>query len=340
MIKNELEELAKEYGFDDVSFTKPYLSSQSLSYYDYLADNNLFGDMQYLARNSFFRKNPLCLVPYAKSVIVLAVNYYHESNKNKDFTISKYALLNQDYHIWFKKKLKEYAKNLKEKYNCDARIFLDTSPVMEKLLASNSSVGWQGKHSCIVSRKFSGWVFLGFVFTDLDIETQEHHKNHCGKCKRCITACPTNAINDYKLDIEKCIAYYNIEHKGFIKEDIALKMGNKLFGCDDCLNACVWNKFSKIFKSDCFSISDKMANLSLKDILLLDDEGFLQIFNKTPIKRLGVDLLKRNAIIVALNTKNQECLEIVKNLADSKHNTLRQTAIWALEHNSKNNKEG
>ncbi len=331
---NQLEELAVKYGFDDISFIKPYLSSQSLLYYNHIVDNNLVGDMKYLARNSFFRNNPLCLVPYAKSVIVLAVNYYHESNKNKDFTISKYAFLNQDYHVWFKKKLKEYAKELQEKYICNARIFLDTSPVMEKLLAANGSIGWQGKHSCIVSRKFAGWMFLGFVFTDLEIEAQEHHKDHCGKCSKCLVACPTNAIKNYKLDIEKCISYYNIEHKGFIKEDIALKMGDKIFGCDDCLNACIWNKFSKPFESDYFSISDKMANLSLKDILVLNNESFLQTFNKTPIKRLGIDLLKRNAVIVALNTKNQECLEVVKTLTNSKHDILRQTAIWALEKSS------
>ncbi len=329
-LNKDIEAIATTFGFDKVGFAKPFLSSQSLLYYNQLVESNSFGDMTYLAKNTFFRNNPLSLMPNAKSVIVLGINYFNNYENNNDFTISEYALLNQDYHIWFKKSLKLFANKLKEEYGCDTRISLDTSPVMEKPIAALSGIGWQGKHSCLVSRDYAGFLFLGFVFTNLNIQPNGYHKNHCGTCNKCIVACPTNAINNYKLTIEKCIAYYNIEHKGFIPEHIALKMGNRLFGCDDCLNACVWNKFAKQSTSSLFSYNTLLKNLKLKDILLLTEEDFLKIFNKTPIKRLGLNLLKRNALIVALNQGNKSCINLAKLFTKSEDSTLSQTAIWVL----------
>jgi epoxyqueuosine reductase len=294
MIKENIILYAKnQLGIDAIGFTTPEIPKKDLeNYYKYLEEKN-YADMLWMESRKHLRENPKNLMPEAETVIVLGCNYYHEPTIKKDYEISIYANQQEDYHIWFYNKIKELSKYLSENFNSSQRHFVDSAPIMEKVLAKQTPLGWQGKHTCIVSREFGSWLFLGVILTSLKIEPDSPHKDFCGTCTKCIDACPTGALSPYKIDTKKCISYLTIEHKGDIPKDIASKFGNKVFGCDICLKACPFNKWQKQSNHNEASENQNFPN-SLEAFLSLKPDEYSKTFKNTPLKRTGQNNLNRN----------------------------------------------
>ena len=293
---------ALEMGFDVVGFAPADIGpgpKQSLE--QYIADGR-HGTMDWMAGRRPERASPTGLWADVKSVISLGLSYAPAETPNTSLghkdrgTISVYAR-GRDYHDVMKKRLKALGRWMGETYKCELKVFVDTAPVMEKPLAQKAGIGWQGKHTNLVSREFGSWLFLSEIFTTLELPPSEPEIDHCGNCSACIDACPTGAIEPYKMDARKCISYLTIEHRGEIASELVEKMGNRIYGCDDCLNACPWNKFAAPNTEPAFSPRAELMEPRLDDLLELDDKGFREFFSGSPIKRIGVERMKRNVII-------------------------------------------
>ncbi len=311
-MKQAIREKAYETGFDAVGFCAaetPDSVKRDLKAY---INDGRHGEMAWMADTLERRADPRTLWPDAKSVVVLGINYNPE---NTPFTslpsspdhgrVSVYAQ-GRDYHHEIKKRLKRLGRWMGETFDCDLKVFVDTAPVMEKPLAQAAGLGWQGKHTCLVSREFGSWLFLAEIFTTLDITPDEAAVDLCGSCTKCVDACPTGALdNPYRIDARRCISYLTIEHKGDIDAELADRMGGWIFGCDDCLAACPWNKFAGPAMNGAFTPNAKFANPRLADIVAMDDPTFRQFFAQTPIKRTGRDRIVRNALIAMTNLKRR-----------------------------------
>jgi epoxyqueuosine reductase len=325
MIKENIIEYAKNIlNIDAIGFCKPEIPTEDLTNYrEYLAKKN-YNDMLWLKTRQALREDPKSLMPSAKTAIVLGVNYNKSIKSEKDFQISEYADQQEDYHLWVYHKAKNLATYLKQIYGANSRYFVDSAPILEKVLAKQTSIGWQGKHTCIVSPKFGSWLFLAVVLTDIEISTDTPSKDYCGKCTKCLDACPTGALTPYKLDVKKCISYLTIEHKTAFPEDMISKLDNKVFGCDDCISACYFNKFSTPTKHH---ITQNNTNFpkDLISFLLLKEDDFKLVFKNTPLQRTGYTALLRNVLIALLNTSvNLEINKkaIYKLIALCSHNNL------------------
>ena len=303
------------------------------NFHDFLAQG-LHGDMTWLQANAERRADPNVLWPAAKSIIMVGLNYGPATDPRASLaqgdaaTISVYAR-NRDYHDVLKKRLKRLAIWLSTW--ADVKIFVDTAPVLEKPLAQQAGLGWQGKHTNIVSRDFGSWLFLGEVFTTLDIPPDAPEVDHCGACSRCLEVCPTSAfIAPYKLDARRCISYLTIEHKGPIPRPLRALVGNRVYGCDDCLAVCPWNKFARMTEQADFLARPQLTAPKLREFLRLDDGAFRALFAGSPVKRIGRARFMRNVLIAAGNSGERALLPAVEDLLSDDSPLVRGAAVWAF----------
>ena len=294
------------------------------------------GTMEWMARNAERRADPAALWPDAKSIIVLGMNYGPQRDPRERLesrdraAISCYAL-GDDYHDVIKGKLKRLAAGVAQQHGAEVKVFVDTAPVMEKPLAQTAGVGWQGKHTNLVSRLYGSWLFLGSIFTTLEIAPDEPEPDHCGACTRCLDVCPTDAFTaPYQIDARRCISYLTIEHKGHIAPEFRKKMGNRIYGCDDCLAVCPWNKFASVAREARFHARAELAQPRLADLAKLNDAEFRALFRGSPIKRLGRDRFIRNVLIAIGNSGDRSLASDVQRLLDDGSPLVRAMAVWAL----------
>ncbi len=287
------------------------------------------GDMAWLAANAERRADPQALWPEARAVMMLGMNYGPAGRR--DGAISLYAQ-GDDYHEHIKQRLKRLASFMIESFGGDAKVFVDTAPVLEKALAECAGIGWQGKHTNLVSRSFGSWLFLGSVFTTLEIPPDTPESNHCGHCHACLDACPTGAfVAPYKMDARRCISYLTIEHKGHIPRELREAIGPRIYGCDACLAACPWNKFAKASNEIAFAARDAYRTMGLADYARLDDPAFRALFRASPIKRIGRDRFVRNVLIAIGNSGDADLAAEAERRLDDASPLVRATAVWALK---------
>ncbi|UDL87255.1 tRNA epoxyqueuosine(34) reductase QueG [Mesorhizobium sp. PAMC28654] len=327
---------AQRAGFDAIAVTTPDaipLAPARLA--EFVADG-FHGSMQWIAETLERRSEPTALWPRVRSIIVLAMNYGPDHDprsilaKRDRGAISVYAR-NRDYHDVMKGRLKEIAGKIVARAGGDVQVFVDTAPVMEKPLAEAAGLGWQGKHTNLVSREHGSWLFLGTIFTTAELVPDRAEIDHCGSCRACLDACPTNAFPaPYRLDARRCISYLTIENKGPIPHEFRERIGNRIYGCDDCLAACPWNKFAQAASEAKLAARDDLREPALADLLHLDDAAFRAFFSGSPIKRIGRDRFIRNVLIAAGNSGDASLGGIVHALLDDASPLVRGAAIWAL----------
>ena len=304
-IKDKIREYALEIGFDVVGFAPQALKASHGKHLRQYVDEGRHGTMGWMETRQYERSSPDQLWDGTKSVIVLGTNYGPASPPElapkEAATISCYAQ-NRDYHDLVKKRLKQLGRWMASEFDCELKVFVDTAPVMEKPLAQLAGLGWQGKHTNVVSRDFGSWLFLGEVFVDLEIDPDEPETDHCGDCTACLDACPTQALTPYKIDARKCISYLTIEHNGDIDPDLASKMDNRIYGCDACLAACPWVKFTKPHNEPAFQPRPELIHPKLDEYDKLEDTTFRTLFSKNPIKRIKIERFLRNIKIAKENS--------------------------------------
>jgi epoxyqueuosine reductase len=300
-------------------------------------DEGRQGEMGWLAADPARRAEPQRLWAPVRSIVMLGVNYGPAEDPLASLadpaagTISVYAR-NADYHDLLKTRLKALAGFLVENAGGEARIFVDTAAVMEKPLAAAAGLGWQGKHTNLVSREFGSWLFLGALFTSLDLPADRPHEDYCGACRRCLDICPTEAFpGPYELDARRCISYLTIEHKGPIPLQFRAAMGNRIYGCDDCLAVCPWNKFAQATRELAFLPRAELTAPTLAELARLDDAAFRAHFRGSPLKRIGRDRFIRNVLIALGNgAGGQDALEVIERLLGDAAPLVRGAAVWAL----------
>jgi epoxyqueuosine reductase len=294
------------------------------------------GSMDWLADRAEERSDPRRLWPEARSVVMLAMNYGPDDNplellERKDrAAISVYAR-NRDYHDVIKGRLKEMAGRLVARFGGDVKVFVDTAPVMEKPLAEIAGLGWQGKHTNLVSRDHGSWLFLGAIFTTLDLPADAPETDHCGSCRACLDICPTDAFPaPYQLDARRCISYLTIEAREQVPRQFRAAMGNRIYGCDDCLAVCPWNKFAETASEAKLKARHDLEAPPLADFLALDDKAFRALFSGSPVKRIGRDRFVRNVLIAAGNSGAAELAALCETLLVDPAPLVRGMAVWAL----------
>jgi epoxyqueuosine reductase len=292
--------------------------------------------MAWLATSAERRADPRVLWPDVRSVIMLGMNYGPDTDplailaERTRAAVSVYAK-GDDYHEIIKPRLKALARWLIAQAGGDVKVFVDTAAVMEKPLAARAGLGWQGKHTNVVSREFGSWLFLGAIFTTLDLPADREETDHCGSCRNCLDICPTDAFPaPYKLDATRCISYLTIEHKGPIPREFRSRMGNRVYGCDDCLAACPWNKFAQQSHEAKLSARDVLRAPKLADLARLDDAGFRALFAKTAVKRTGRERFVRNVLIAIGNSGDASLAVEAERLLDDASPLVRGAAVWAL----------
>lgn len=292
--------------------------------------------MDWLAANAQRRASPQTLWADVRSVIMLGVNYGPDHDpravlaQRERAAISVYAQ-GDDYHDVIKTRLKALARWLIAQAGGDVKVFVDTAAVMEKPLAERAGIGWQGKHTNLVSREFGSWLFLGSIFTTLDLPLDDAGEDICGSCRACLDSCPTNAFPaPYQLDARRCISYLTIEHKGAIPREFRAAMGNRIYGCDDCLAACPWNKFAQAGREAKLSAREVLRAPELAELVRLDDAQFRALFAKTAVKRTGRDRFIRNVLIAVGNSGKKDLVPEATRLLGDPSPTVRGAAVWAL----------
>ncbi|MAH84768.1 MAG: tRNA epoxyqueuosine(34) reductase QueG [Rhodospirillaceae bacterium TMED8] len=332
---------ALNQGFDAVGFTSAHSDPKDHAALAKFLKKNWHGDMSWMAEVGYSNVNPRgkprALMPEAQTIIVLGSNYTPSDDpmfavKNpKVGAISVYARPKRDYHYTIKKRLKKFGRWLVKNYAAKGiKVFVDTAPIMEKPLAARSGIGWQGKHTNLVSRDFGSWLFLSEVFTTLRIAPDLPEPDHCGSCTACMDACPTDAFPaPYQLDARRCISYLTIEHKAMIAPSLMTKMGNHIFGCDDCLTACPWNKFAMVTKDPVFEPREDLSSPLLSKLLKLDDDAFRSKFAGSSIKRLGRSRFIRNVLIAVANSGDHNLISTVELLFQDTDKLVAKTANWA-----------
>ena len=332
--KAAIRKAALDLGFDAIGFARPELADQARRHLgEYLA-RGYHGDMGWLAARADERVQPKNLWPDVKTVVVLGLNYGPEGDALAGIAaplhgnISVYAR-GRDYHEVMKSRLKALARKITEDAPAPLKVFVDTAPVMEKPLAMSAGLGWQGKHTNLVSRDFGSWLFLGEIYLSLALEPDAADEDHCGACHACLDACPTAAFPaPYQLDARRCISYLTIEHKGHIPEALRAPIGNRIYGCDDCLAACPWNKFAQAARETRFAA--RVGNAELAELARLDDAAFRARFAGTPIKRTGRDRFIRNVLIAIGNSGDTGFVPAAIIHLDDPSPLVRAMAVWAL----------
>src|SRR5499426_1805639 len=329
---------AQAAGFDAARVTTPEaidaLTSQRLAQF---LEHGRHGDMAWMARTAERRSHPLKMWPHVRSIIMLGMNYVPKGDplaalaEPQRGAISCYAQC-KDYHDVVKSGLRRVAALLARDSGAEVRIFVDTAPLMEKPLGEAAGLGWQGKHTNLVSREYGSWLFLGAILTAAELEPDPPEVDHCGTCSRCLDVCPTQAFPaPYQLDARRCIAYLTIEHKGHIPAEFRAPIGNRVFGCDDCLAVCPWNKFAEAARLTKLQALPSTDSPPLAELLALDDPAFRQRFAGTPVKRTGRDRVVRNALIAAGNSGDAGLIAAVERLLGDASPLVRAMAVWALQ---------
>ena len=335
-LRTALTREARARGFDCAGVTDPDSIAQAARHFrDFLAAG-AHGDMEWLADRPERRADPRGLWPEVRSVIMLGVNYGPDRNpldilaQRTRGAISVYAQ-GDDYHDLIKKRLKALARWLVAAEGCEVKVFVDTAAVMEKPLAQAAGLGWQGKHTNLVSREFGSWLFLGAIFTTLELPRDDADTDHCGTCRACLDICPTSAFPaPYKLDARRCISYLTIENKGPIPHEFRKAIGNRIYGCDDCLAVCPWNKFAQAGRETRLAARDELRAPALADLARLDDAAFRARFTKSPVKRIGRDRFVRNVLIAIGNSDDADLAAEAGRLLDDASPLVRGAAAWAL----------
>ena len=347
-LREMLEKRAEELGFSAIGVARADAAPRTAERLKEWLASGAHGDMIWMEETAERRGSPAGLWPEVRSVISLGMSYAPEADplalaaEPGVGRISVYAQ-GGDYHDVIKKALKHLARWLVEEaaastgsgQGCALKVFVDTAPVMEKPLAEAAGLGWQGKHTNLVSRRDGSWLFLGAIYTTLELElepVETPHRVHCGSCSACLDACPTNAFPaPYRLDARRCISYLTIEHKGPIPHEFRAAIGNRIYGCDDCLSVCPWNRFADAARrNQAFVPRAELAAPALADLLALDDASFRQVFAGSPIKRIGRDRMVRNAAIAAGNSGNGALAPQLRTLASDPNAVVAEAAEWAL----------
>jgi epoxyqueuosine reductase len=335
-IKAALADVAHAHGFDAVGVTRPDSIPRALERLQQFLAEGGHGDMGWMETTAARRGDPRALWPDVRSVVMLGMNYgpSHDPlailSQGDRGAISVYAQ-GVDYHEIIKPRLKAIARWLTATAGGDVRVFVDTAAVMEKPLAEQAGLGWQGKHTNLVSRAYGSWLFLGAIFTTLELSSDEAEADHCGSCRACLDVCPTAAFPaPYRLDARRCISYLTIEHKGPIPSELRPLMGNRIYGCDDCLAVCPWNKYAQAGREAKLSARDDLRAPELAELARLDDAAFRALFTKSPVKRTGRDRFIRNVLIAIGNSRDASLVPECERLLDDASALVRGAAIWAL----------
>ena len=334
-LKSALQERAILDGFSLMRVCRPWsLDDHSKRLQEFL-NKSWHGEMSWMKEKVKLRSDPSILWPEAKTCIMLGESYSPEHDpleilkKPQKGAISVYAQ-NKDYHDVLKKRLKVLARWLVKEYECEVKVFVDTAPVPEKALGQAAGLGWQGKHTNLVSRDLGSWFFIGSIFTTLDIEEDNKEIDNCGKCTSCLDICPTKAFpKPYKLDARLCISYLTIESKSPIPEHLRPKMGNRIYGCDDCLAVCPWNKFAKEAADNKYHARNDLLEPELDELVSLDDFSFRKKFSGSPIKRMGRDRFIRNVLYAIGNSHDKKFLDKIEHLVKDPNPVVADAARWA-----------
>ena len=337
-LKDRLRATALAEGFSKMGVCRPDAIPQAPDRLATFVDENRHGQMAWMAERMTWRGNPAALWPDARSVIMLAEVYTPDHDPLQTLTqrdraaISVYAQ-NRDYHDLVKKRLKRVGRWLIEQAeDTEIKVFVDTAPVMEKPLAQAAGLGWQGKHTNVLSRDLGNWFFLGAIFTTLELDPDTPLTDNCGSCRACLDICPTDAFPaPFQLDARKCISYLTIEHKGPVDRDLRAKMGNRIYGCDDCLAVCPWNKFAKDATELRYAARDDLRAPSLAELAALDDNAFRAKFSGSPIKRIGRDRFVRNTLYAIGNSDDPSLAPSAQALLNDPDPTVADAAEWAVE---------
>ncbi len=323
-------------GFDLCRITRPDSIPEAKERLGQFIDANRHGTMEWMAETRERRGDPRTLWSDVRSVAVFGLNYGPDEDprgilgKAEKAAISVYAR-NRDYHDVIKGRLKEIATRFAARAGADVKVFVDTAPVMEKPLAAAAGLGWQGKHTNLVSREHGSWLFLGSMFTTADLNMDAPEIDHCGSCRACLDACPTAAFPaPYQIDARRCISYLTIEHKGPIDPEFRPLIGNRIYGCDDCLAACPWNKFANEASEMKLKAREDLKEPSIAFLLSLNDPSFRTFFSGSPVKRIGRDRFIRNVLIAAGNSGERNLIERCRALAADTSPVVRGMAVWAL----------
>ena len=334
-IKTEISARARALGFDQVGFAAPDQPPGVAENLASFLEQGRHGDMDWLVRNAGRRADPRELWPGVGTIIALGLNYGPADDplslleRRARGAISVYAR-GGDYHKLMKSRLKRLARGVAETYGAQVKVFVDTAPVMEKPTAMAAGIGWQGKHTNLVSREHGSWLFLGEVFTSLELPPDGAEADHCGVCRACIDICPTGAITaPYELDARACISYLTIEHKGHIPRKYRAAMGNRIYGCDDCLAVCPWNKFAKATGEPALLPRAELTAPRLADLAALDDEAFRAVFAGSPIKRTGRHRFVRNVLIAIGNSGDRSLAPRAEARLGDDSPLVRAMAVWA-----------
>jgi epoxyqueuosine reductase len=327
---------AQALGFDAIGVTDPAAIGNAGKHFHAFIEAGGHGDMDWLGARPERRADPRVLWPEVRSIIMLGVNYGPDENplailqQRSSGAISVYAQ-GDDYHDLIKKRLKTLARWLVATSGGDVKVFIDTAAVMEKPLAQAAGLGWQGKHTNLVSREFGSWLFLGAIFTTLDLPRDAADTDHCGSCQACLDICPTAAFPvPYRLDARRCISYLTIESKGPIPREFRKLIGNRIYGCDDCLAVCPWNKFAQTGRETKLAARENLRAPALAELVRLDELGFRALFAKSPVKRIGRDRFIRNVLIAIGNSGDATLADAAKRLLRDESPLVRGAAVWAL----------
>jgi len=337
ILRDAIRAQAEALGFAACGFARADAAPDAPERLDRWLESGAHGSMEWMEARRDQRARPQALWPGARSLIMLGMSYAPKEDPLRlagEAGIGRISVYAQgsDYHDIVKKALKALARWLVDQAGGELKVFVDTAPVMEKPLAAAAGIGWQGKHSNLVSRDHGSWLFLGAIMTSLDLPPDPPHDDRCGSCDACQRACPTDAFpRPYVLDARRCVSYLTIEHKGPIPHELREGIGNRIYGCDDCLAVCPWNKFAQAGAANrAFAARAELAVPALEDLLGLDDSGFRAVFAGSPIKRIGRDRMMRNALVAAGNDGGQELAKPVAALLADPAPEVRGAAIWAL----------
>lgn len=332
-ITRALKARAEEEGFAACGIGGPEAFGAGLE--AFVADGR-HGTMAWMARRMAERGDPRVLWPEVRSVVMLAEVYTPEEAPLAGLAhpdrglISVYAR-GKDYHDLVKKRLKRLGRWFVERTGAEIKVFVDTAPVMEKPLAQAAGLGWQGKHTNLLSRDLGNWFFLGAIFTTAELERDAPERERCGSCRRCLDVCPTQAFDGpWRLDARRCISYLTIEHEGPVPEVLREKMGNRIYGCDDCLAVCPWNKFAVSAREIGYAARAELRAPRLADLAALDDAGFREVFSGSPIKRIGRNRMVRNVLYAIGNSGKAQLAAVAARLVRDEDATVRDAAEWAL----------
>jgi epoxyqueuosine reductase len=333
-LKGRLVSRALEEGFTKLGVCRPDVAPETAGRLKAFLADGRHGQMSWMAEREAWRGNPVALWPEARSVIMLAEAYTPEGDPMAGLAardrgvVSVYAQ-GKDYHDLVKRRLKRLGRWLVDASGCEIKVFVDTAPVMEKPLAQAAGLGWQGKHTNLLGRDLGNWIFLGSIFTTLELEPDEPEVSHCGSCTACLDICPTAAFPaPYQLDARRCISYLTIEHKGPVDPELRGLMGNRIYGCDDCLAVCPWNKFAAAARE--IGYQPRVGLPELADLAMLDDAGFRARFAGSPIKRIGRDRFVRNVLYAIGNSGLPELRRVAAGLMADADPTVADAARWAV----------